>query len=115
MSHPVVFFEIAGKDGKRLQAFYTSVFGWAIDTQRVPGYGYIHTGVPGAIEGGIREETDVPPDKVLYIGVPDLQAALDKVIAAGGATLLPPIEVPDGVTFALFKDPEGNVMGLIKG
>lgn len=37
MSHPIVFFEIAGKDGKRLQALYASVFGWAIDTQRCRG------------------------------------------------------------------------------
>jgi predicted enzyme related to lactoylglutathione lyase len=114
MSNPVVYFEIAGKDGKRLQQFYSTVFGWEMDTTRTPGYAYINTGAAGAPHGGIREERDVPPDKVLYIRVPDLGAALAMVKTNGGQVLIPVTEVPGVVTFALFRDPEGNVMGLIK-
>jgi predicted enzyme related to lactoylglutathione lyase len=114
MPNPVVYFEIAGKDGKRLQQFYTTVFGWEMDTTRTPGYAYINTGAGGPPHGGIREEKDVPPDKVLYVRVPDLGAALAMVKANGGQVLIPVTEVPGVVTFALFRDPEGNVMGLIK-
>ena len=28
MSHPVVWFEVMGKDGKKLQQFFTDLFGW---------------------------------------------------------------------------------------
>ena len=28
MANPVVHFEITGKDGKKLQDFYSSAFGW---------------------------------------------------------------------------------------
>jgi predicted enzyme related to lactoylglutathione lyase len=52
---------------------------------------------------------------VLYVQVPDLQAALDRIAAAGGQTVHPPTEVPGIITFALFKDPAGNLLGLVKG
>jgi hypothetical protein len=31
MPNPVTHFEIVGKDGKKLQEFYASLFGWAVD------------------------------------------------------------------------------------
>jgi predicted enzyme related to lactoylglutathione lyase len=109
MGNPVVYFEIAGPDGQRLRDFYGAAFGWTFDTARVPGYGYV--GGAG-LKGGIRQD---PPDKVLYVQVPDLAEALARISAAGGETLLPPTEVPGVVTFALFKDPAGNVLGLVRG
>lgn len=53
MGDPVVYFEIAGRNGKKMQEFYSSVFGWSIDSQKLPGYGFIKTGVPGGVDGGI--------------------------------------------------------------
>ena len=47
--------------------------------------------------------------------MPDLAAARALVEVAGGKTVLGPTEVPGVVTFALFKDPDGNLMGLVKG
>ena len=44
----------------------------------------------------------------------DLEAALDKVEAAGGKTLMPPEDLPM-VSLAIFEDPEGNQVGLVKG
>jgi predicted enzyme related to lactoylglutathione lyase len=108
MGAPIAFFEIAGPDGQRLRDFYGAAFDWTFDTSRVPGYGYI--GGAG-LSGGVRQD---PADKVLYVQVPDLAAALARIGAAGGETLLPPTNIPGVVHFALFKDPAGNVMGLIQ-
>jgi hypothetical protein len=33
----------------------------------------------------------------------------------GGKTVLPPTDVPEGPSLALFSDPEGNVIGLVTG
>jgi hypothetical protein len=33
----------------------------------------------------------------------------------GGKTVVPVTEIPNVVTFALFQDPEGNMVGIIKG
>jgi predicted enzyme related to lactoylglutathione lyase len=47
--------------------------------------------------------------------VDDLAACLKKAESMGGKTVVPPTEIPDMVTFAQFQDPEGNIVGLVKG
>ena len=37
-----------------------------------------------------------------------------KVEAAGGRTVLPVTEIPGAVTMAIFEDPSGNKVGLVK-
>jgi predicted enzyme related to lactoylglutathione lyase len=44
---------------------------------------------------------------------PDPQAALDKIEGAGGKTVVPVTEM-EMVTFAMFTDPEGHLVGLYK-
>jgi uncharacterized protein len=100
---PIVFFDIAGPDRAALQSFYAGVFGWSI-------------GATGAIQnaglnGTLRQD---PADKILYLGVPDVTAALDAVVAAGGAVIVPRFEVKGVVILGLFKDPAGNGMGLVE-
>src|SRR3954447_25664055 len=67
----------------------------------------------GGINGGVGDGENWSGTRV-YIAVPDLQEALDKIEAAGGKTVMPPQELPM-VTLALFEDPEGNTVGLVKG
>ena len=104
MSSPIVYFEIAGPDSARLRSFFNSVFEWEIDDSS--------TTAPdstGGLRGGIRED---PPGKVLYIGVDDIDDVLAKVEANGGSVVLRRTVVPEVVTFALFKDPAGNLLGV---
>lgn len=49
-----------------------------------------------------------------YIEVPDPQAALTKIEQLGGKTVTPVREIPGVVTFAVFEDPDGNRIGLVK-
>ena len=37
------------------------------------------------------------------------------VVALGGRVIVPLTDVPGMVTFAQFADPEGNIVGIIKG
>lgn len=100
---PIVFFDLAGPDAAKLNTFYSSVFGWHIDA---------NNGIDtGALKGTIRQD---PPEKIIYMGVPDINAALDQIKAAGGTVDMPRTVVPNVVTFALFKDPAGNRMGLVE-
>lgn len=104
MSNPIVYFEIAGPDGASLRSFFKNVFGWEID-----GSSSIASRSTGGLRGGIRED---PSDKVLYMGVDDIDAVLTRVEANGGSIVLPRTVVPEVVTFALFKDPAGNLLGV---
>ncbi len=103
MPAQIVYFDIAGPGSTKLDSFYGSVFGWSSDAMgRVDGVG---------LAGGLRQD---PADKVLYLGVPDVTAALKAVEAAGGAIVAPRFEVKGVVVLGLFKDPAGNTMGLVE-
>ena len=107
MAHPVLHFEVAGKDLGKLQSFYSELFGWK--TQKVPGdmpYAMVEK-EDGGIGGGKGHVT-------FYVGADDPQAILDKAEQLGGKTIMPVTELPE-VTIALFADPEGHVVGLAKG
>jgi predicted enzyme related to lactoylglutathione lyase len=111
MPHPVVHFEIGCKDKAATSAFYNNVFGWTID----PGpMGAIDTGSPLGIQGHVAA-LGHPPHQFthFYIETEDVAASLAKVEAAGGKTVVPPVEIPHG-TFAWFTDVEGNTVGLWK-
>jgi hypothetical protein len=50
-----------------------------------------------------------------YVQVDDPAAALEQIKKLGGSTVSEPMDVPGGPTIALFADPEGHVVGLVKG
>jgi predicted enzyme related to lactoylglutathione lyase len=114
MANPVGWFEVSGPNGQQLQSFYAEAFGWQIDANNEMNYGMV-AAEEGGIGGGVGPSPDGQPYVVFYIAVPDLQAALDKVGKLGGATVTPPMDVPDGPTIAFFTDPAGNRIGLMKG
>lgn len=115
MSAPVIHFEILGKDAGKLQSFYGDLFDWKINADNPMNYGLVEAAGEGSIAGGIGATGEGPGHVTFYVQVPDLQACLDKVEKTGGKTVMPPTEIPDYVTFAMFADPEGNVIGIIKG
>jgi len=115
MAAPVVHFEILGKDASKLHSFYGDLFDWKINADNPMNYGLVEAAGEGSIGGGIGSAQDGQPGQVtFYVGVPDINAALSKAESMGGKTVMPETEIPDMVTFALFADPEGNVVGLIK-
>jgi predicted enzyme related to lactoylglutathione lyase len=114
MANPVSWFEIVGKDADKLQKFYSDVFGW--EYEQAPGpmkYGMISAG-NGGIGGGVGEAQGGAGHVTVYVEVDDPQAYLDKVEQHGGKTVMPVTEVPDMVTFGLFADPEGHMVGVFK-
>ncbi|MEX0800227.1 MAG: VOC family protein [Dehalococcoidia bacterium] len=114
MGSPVVHFEVTGKDGKKLQEFYSTTFGWSINADNPMSYGIVEAqegvGIGGGISGGDGQRNQV----TFYIAVDDPQAYLDRIESAGGKTIVPVTEIPNMVTFAQFADPEGNIVGLVK-
>jgi uncharacterized protein len=113
---PVVHFEILGRDTSALRSFYGDLFNWSL----APGDGPLEYSMvnlkqgSGGIDGGIGKTPQGPGHVTFYVGVDDLQAALDDAERLGGKTVQPPTQVSGGVGFALFADPEGHVVGLVK-
>ena len=113
MAHPVTHFEVLGKDAKKLQDFYSSAFGWKIDAANPMNYGIIEAEGSG-IGGGVGPGPDGQSHVTFYVEAADLKAALDKIEGLGGKTIMPPGKPPGGPEIALFADPEGHVIGLVK-
>lgn len=114
MGNPVVHFEIKGENAKELQKFYSSVFGWNINANNPIGYGLVDTGSTSGIQGGIADADDQSPNIIFYVEVEDVQAHLSQIEKAGGKTVLPVTVIPNMVTMATFRDPAGNILGLVK-
>jgi uncharacterized protein len=115
MANPVVHFEVVGKDANALQNFYKKAFGWEMQSM-MPQYAMARPGGEGGINGGIGAAMDGGKGHVtFYIAVDDLNAALKKIESLGGRKISEPMDVPGGPTIAMFADPEGHVIGLVKG
>jgi predicted enzyme related to lactoylglutathione lyase len=114
VSGSVVHFEVVGNDLEKLQAFYRDLFGWK--TQEIPemNYAMVEKEADG-IAGGIGRNPNGGPGHVtFYVSTDDPQATLDRASELGGKTVMPVTELPQ-VTIALLADPEGHVVGLVKG
>lgn len=112
MGSHVIHFEVTGKDGKKLQSFYSEVFGWKIDTNNPGGYGMVRQ--DNSLSGGIGAAQQGSPGGVtFYVHTDDPKATLAKIEKLGGRVLMPLTEVAPETTIALFADPEGHVVGLM--
>jgi predicted enzyme related to lactoylglutathione lyase len=65
------------------------------------------------VSGGIAQAP--APAVTFYIQSTDLEATLATVEEHGGVVLQPPTEVAPNVIIAMFGDPAGNEIGLIRG
>lgn len=114
--HPAVMFEVMANDQAAMKQFYSDVFGWTFENGK-EGFAYVHF-KPAAMPllGGIgKADSDTPglePGHSFYFRVEDIEATLMRIVAAGGTRHMPETQA-DGYTFAMAKDPEGNIFGLV--
>jgi predicted enzyme related to lactoylglutathione lyase len=119
----VVHFEIPVDDLERAKGFYSSVFGWQLQTMPdMDDYTIAMTTdvdqqtqsptQPGAINGALMKRSADAPAPVLTVQVDSVDTALKQIEAEGGSMLRPRTEIPGMGAFGYFRDPEGNVVGL---
>jgi predicted enzyme related to lactoylglutathione lyase len=114
MTHPVMWFEVLGADGGKLQEFYGGMFGWTFDVIKPINYGVVKTGDTRGIPGGIGQTFPGTHSWVtFYIETPDVDASLAKATTLGGTVVTPRTVMPD-VILGIFEDPEGHVVGLVE-
>jgi predicted enzyme related to lactoylglutathione lyase len=101
-------------DDQPLITFYRQLFSW--DLQAMPGGGYtlIDTRGGGGINGGIGKSQTGEPWSTFYIEADDLQAVLDRAESMGAKTAMPVTDFGGMVTIAMFTDPDGLLVGLVK-
>jgi hypothetical protein len=114
----VVHFEIDAEKPERAVKFYETVFGWKFEKWTGPmEYWLIMTGKEGepGIDGGLGRRTEPNPSTVNTIDVPSVDDYSKKIEANGGTIIRPKMAIPGVGWVAYFKDPDGNVWGMMQG
>jgi predicted enzyme related to lactoylglutathione lyase len=122
MAQPVVHFEIIGTDPDRLRSFFDELFDWRYERTPVAAavsepdnYGFIDliTAADGSgIRGGVGGGPGYDNRALFYVGVPDVEQALERAEQLGGARTMGPQTSPSGLVVGHFTDPAGNLIGL---
>jgi predicted enzyme related to lactoylglutathione lyase len=112
MANPVMWFEIIGPDSERLHRFYRDALAWKLTppVKEMGNYSMVEGHEPGP-GGGIGEG---PTRISVYFATTEPQRVLDRALGAGATLLMPVTEITPGTTIAMFTDPAGNTVGLMK-
>lgn len=115
----VVHFEFAADDTQRAKAFFEDVFGWRFEKWEggATEYWLVSGGGPGeekapGIDGGMVSRQQIHAGVVNVIDVENVDVALARITAAGGAIAALKEAIPGTGWVAYFSDPEGNLWGI---
>jgi predicted enzyme related to lactoylglutathione lyase len=111
MPHPVIHAEIRSADPDATRAFFSELFGWTYNEGAFPGYTFVETGVDGAIPTAIGPLQGGSDAVLFFVGVEDVEETLARAEQLGGRTIQAAQSVP-GVTFGVFADAQGHVVGV---
>lgn len=115
MPYSIVHFGIPADDVARAQNFDKQAFGWKISGPLKMNHLFVETRKPGedGINGGLMQRMMPGQPFMNPIGVKSVDAALARVIRAGGTICMPKTEIGQGMGWiAAFQDIEGNLMGF---
>jgi predicted enzyme related to lactoylglutathione lyase len=112
--HPFVHIEISANDRVAAAKFYNDLFGW--EAQQFPEMSYATFETGDGPGGGFNPVTPENPAGTVtpYVNADDIHATLKKAEALGGTVAMPVMEVPGTGLIAVFKDPTGNLIGLLQ-
>jgi hypothetical protein len=109
---PIVHLEIPSPDVAKAGKFYSSVFGWGVEPSGDGGYMMFDTGTE-QLGGGLDPKSPVVEGGIMfYIKVGDIAATLAAIEKAGGSVVEPKRSIGPWGFIAVFRDPNGNRVGL---
>ncbi len=123
--NPVVHFEMPAENKERVKEFYEQAFGWEMQQlgQDMGDY-LLATTSPvdenkmhkekGAINGGFFKKGEYGDIPHLIISVDDIEKHIEIVRQAGGEITGEPTDIQGIGKFAMFKDTEGNRVGMLQ-
>jgi uncharacterized protein len=125
--NPVVHFEMAAEDSKRMADFYSKVFGWQTQNLGPEMGNYVTVStteagengrpkMPGAINGGFYPKDASIPDQhpSIVIAVDDIIESVRNVNESGGKVIGEAVEIPGIGLYVSFIDTEGNRVTMLQ-
>lgn len=107
-----VWYDLMTHEPRAAREFYSRVFGWEIEEMDLGGPGPYTLwragsgGFGGVVPVGV--ERDMPSHWLGYVAVPDVDAAVESALAAGGRLGQPAVDLADIGRFAVVLDPAGG-------
>ena len=120
---PINHFEIPFDDLKRIKKFYSEIFGWTLIDMPGMDYTMVYTDkldknqmpiTPGVVNGGFTKRNPMQDTPTLVITVKNINETNEKIKEFGCELLGEIIPVGDMGLYQLFKDTEGNVLGVFQ-
>lgn len=111
----ITHFEIPAEDIKKVCDFYMNSFGWRIEQWDGEEYWLVTAGDENekGINGAIYLK-DWMKTIVNTVSVENINEAIEKIKNNGGEIVKEPAEIPEVGMHAYFRDPEGNLMGVMQ-
>ncbi len=115
-----VWYELMTTDIAAAKVFYASVVGWGARDASTPTLAYSLFTVDKSFAAGLMglpedaKKMGAAPQWIGYVGVDDLDAAVERVKRRGGAVYVPPTNVSDLSRFSVVADPQMASLALIK-
>ena len=120
---PINHFEIPFDDLTRIKKFYGDIFSWDFVDMPEMEYTMVYTDkvdknnmptTPGVVNGGFTKRNPIQAQPTLVMTVKDIYSTIDQIKNSGGQLLGELVNVGDMGYYHLFKDSEGNVMGVFQ-
>ena len=111
----IIHFEINADNIDRVINFYKKTFNWNIEKWKGPiPYWNVEAGNEDeqGINGGIQKREEKGDHIFNYIGVSSVDKYAKEIEKNGGKLVSPKITVPGVGYFYMFKDTEGNKLGI---
>ncbi|HET9826701.1 MAG TPA: VOC family protein [Chitinophagaceae bacterium] len=116
MSSRVIHFEIPASDPNAVVKFFQDTFGWKIERYSDQPYWLCTTGKgdEAGIDGAIMQKESGAHHVQNTIGVDNIEESRKTIVANGGTLTSEVMDIPNIGKFCYFKDPDGNVHGIIQ-
>jgi predicted enzyme related to lactoylglutathione lyase len=117
MTNPVTHWQILTKQPRKLEEFYSALFGWRFSGDNPLGYKFVSTTGEGGIGGGIWpiSQNEGRSMVQLFVRVDNVSDRVKKAEELGATVIVPPQQLPGGDEMAVLVDPDGIPFGLFKG
>jgi hypothetical protein len=110
--------DLSTPDIKTATQFYRDLLGWTITPESSPMGDYYMGSIDGHQVGGMMQagpdQEGLPAIWTVFFHVQDVDATVERVLAAGGRVLEPPFDLP-AARVAIAADPIGAMFGIISG
>jgi predicted enzyme related to lactoylglutathione lyase len=111
-----IWYELLTSDPDAAAKFYGAVLGWVAKDSGQAGMDYRFLDMNGVSVGGLMAlpadaaAAGMPPTWLGYVSVPDVDQSVARIVAAGGAVHMPPMDIAGIGRIAMIADPQGATL-----